>query len=135
MFLCMERLFLLTAPLTSSCTTTSLNTGLFMAECRDERVKPTAESWSSDKSCSLQQLTGNTAKASVGPLGGIGWGGIGWHRLGWDIVASRQSYRYVVGLLGIVGLGWDRMGRFRLAGIGWQGIDSNESQLGWHGLG
>lgn len=61
MFLCMERLFLLTSPLPPR---TEGSLWLFAGG----RVGLTAESWPSDKASSLQALTGNGARADA-----LGW--------------------------------------------------------------
>lgn len=60
-FLCMERLFLLTSPLPPR---TEGSLWLFAGG----RVGLTAESWPSDKASSLQALTGNGARADA-----LGW--------------------------------------------------------------
>lgn len=56
---------------------------------------------------------------------------MGWFRM----ARARLGYRCFRKEIGWERLVKDRMGRFRLADIGWQGRVFDESQVGWHGLG
>lgn len=84
-FLCMERLFLLTAPPSRRPLPhppTTLNRGLFMAACRGRASEPDGRALELSQEL---QSAGTDWKHSEGPqcrlpgLNAVGWHGIGWH--------------------------------------------------------
>lgn len=90
-FLCMEHLFLLTAPPAPPAPPppTTLNRGLFMAACRGRASEPDGRALELSQEL---QSAGTDWKHSQGPqcwlpgLNAVGWDGIGWQGLRCDSI-------------------------------------------------